>query len=84
MPCLTDEDGFRTQRGRLSHPARTAFEGRETALRQWQSGTLSMVKWYFVAKNVVLCRKKCGTLSAKMWRFNEQSGVFRLSPSFWG
>ncbi len=43
-----------------------------------------MVKWHFIVKNVVLCRKECGTLSAKMWRFNEQSGVFRLFPSFWG
>ena len=31
----SDEPYSRGARGRLSHSARTAFEGRETVLRQW-------------------------------------------------
>ena len=52
------EDGFRDRRGRLSRGAKRHFVDGKVVLRQWQSGTLSMAKWYFAAKSVVLCCKK--------------------------
>ena len=73
-----------TQRGRLSWPVRTAFAPSEDGFRGPRNGTLSMAKWYFVNGKVVLCRKECVTLSAKMWHFWREEQSFSAIPPHFG
>ena len=73
---MTGEDGFRDWRGRLSRAAKRHFVNGKVALCRKESGDLSMVKWYFVVKSVVLiaksvalCRQKCGTSTSRAESF---------------
>ena len=73
-----------TWRGRLSWPTRTAFVTGEDGFRGARNGTSSMVKWHFVNGKVALCRKECGTLSAKTWHFWREEQSFSAIPLILG